>query len=136
MDESNHPDWFNKGPWYNTDICSKLHGILLEDLITHARTDRYNIMCYIVAHDKKQPTYEYYEIIIVHSIIPKHLTTETLEALGATFIFINISIKRLGNNYDAIRVAYSTAMKNMLTQIPTTMMKPLSQRQKAQKLMT
>ena len=23
--ENNHPDWFNKGPWYNTAICSKLH---------------------------------------------------------------------------------------------------------------
>ena len=23
----NHLDWFNKGPWYNQNICSKLHGI-------------------------------------------------------------------------------------------------------------
>ena len=21
IDESNHHDWFNKGPWYNTSIC-------------------------------------------------------------------------------------------------------------------
>ena len=25
IDKSNHPDWLNKGPWYNTDICLKLH---------------------------------------------------------------------------------------------------------------
>ena len=21
IDKINHPDWLNKGPWYNTDIC-------------------------------------------------------------------------------------------------------------------
>ena len=35
MDKSNHPGWLNKGPWYNTSICSKLHGSLIEDFITH-----------------------------------------------------------------------------------------------------
>ena len=50
--ESNHQDWLNKGPWYNTDICSRLHGSLFGYFITHARTDRYNIICYLVAHDK------------------------------------------------------------------------------------
>ena len=33
-DESNHQDWLNKGPWYNTSICSRLHGILFEYFIT------------------------------------------------------------------------------------------------------
>ena len=50
--KSNHQDWLNKVPWYNTDICSRLLGIMLEYFITHARTDRYNIMCSLVAHDK------------------------------------------------------------------------------------
>ena len=58
IDKSDHPNWLNKGSWYNTDICSKLHGKLVEDFITHARIDRYNIMCFIVAHDKTQPSYE------------------------------------------------------------------------------
>ena len=48
-DESNHKDWLNKGPWYNTDICPRLHGSMFEDFITHARTDRYNLMCSLVA---------------------------------------------------------------------------------------
>ena len=49
--ESNHLYWLNEGPWYNTDICSKFHGKMFEDFITHARTDRYNLLCSIVAND-------------------------------------------------------------------------------------
>ena len=48
----NHLDWFDTGPWYNKNICSKLHGINFEDFNTQARTDRYNIMCSLVAHDR------------------------------------------------------------------------------------
>ena len=44
MDKINHPDWLNEGLWYNTAICSKLHGSMFEDFITHARIDRYNFM--------------------------------------------------------------------------------------------
>ena len=53
MDENNHLDWLNEGTWYNKPICLKLHGSLSEYFITHARSDRYNLMCYLVAHDKK-----------------------------------------------------------------------------------
>ena len=53
IDKSNHPDWLNKGPWYNKDICSMLHGSMFEYFITHAITDRYNLLCSLVAHDKK-----------------------------------------------------------------------------------
>ena len=52
IDESNHQDWLNKVPWYNRAICSRLHGSLIEYFITYSRTDRYNIMCSLVAHDK------------------------------------------------------------------------------------
>ena len=54
----NNLDWFNKGPWYNKNICSKLHGIKFEYFITQARTDQYNIMCYLVAHDRLQTDYK------------------------------------------------------------------------------
>ena len=60
IDKSNHQYWLNKGPWYNTAICSRLHGSLFDDFITHARTDRYNLMCSLFAHDKKQPDREDY----------------------------------------------------------------------------
>ena len=48
-----------KGPWNNVSICSKLHGTLFEYFIGNYITDRYNIMCYITAHDRQQPTYVY-----------------------------------------------------------------------------
>ena len=51
MDENYHQDWLNKGPWYNTDICLRLNGSLFEYFITHARTNRYNILCSLVTHD-------------------------------------------------------------------------------------
>ena len=57
MDKNNHQDLLNKGPWYNTYICSRLHGSLFEDFITQSRTGRYNLMCYLVAHDKELPAY-------------------------------------------------------------------------------
>ena len=46
IDKSNHPYWLNKGPWYNTFICSRLQGGMFEDYITNAITDRYNILCF------------------------------------------------------------------------------------------
>ena len=52
MNETNHQYWLNKGPWYNTYLCLKLHGSRFDDFITQARTDRYNIMCSLVAHDR------------------------------------------------------------------------------------
>ena len=64
IDENNHQYWLNKGPWYITSICLKLHGSMFEDVIKHKRTDRYNFMCYLVAHDKIQPDYEDDEISI------------------------------------------------------------------------
>ena len=71
IDISNHQDWLDKVPWYNTSICSRFHGSLFGYFITHARTDRYNIMCYLVAHDRKQPAYEDEERILGDRLIPK-----------------------------------------------------------------
>ena len=45
-------DWFDTGPWHNKNICSKLYGTTFEGFITQAITDRYNIMCSLVAHDR------------------------------------------------------------------------------------
>ena len=51
--ENNHTNWFNKGPWYNTSICSKLHVKVFENFIKNAITDRYNLMLSIIAHNKQ-----------------------------------------------------------------------------------
>ena len=45
-------EWMTGGPWYTTSICKKLHRKVFEGFIRNARTDRYNIMCYIDAHLK------------------------------------------------------------------------------------
>ena len=93
IDENNHQVWLNRDPWYNTSICLKLHGIMFEDFITQARTDRYNPMCYLVARDKIQPAYEYDESSIIDRSIPKDATTKALKSLGTTLNFIGIWLK-------------------------------------------
>ena len=55
IDENNHKDWLNKGPWYNPDFCLKLHGSIFEYFTTHARIDRCNRMCSLDPHDKIKP---------------------------------------------------------------------------------
>ena len=103
MDKSNHPDWLNKVPWYNTAICSRLQVSMFLYFITQAITDIYNLLCYIVAHDKK-PDYEDDKISIGDKLIPKNVTTEELGALCATLNFIEIWLKLLEENYEARRV--------------------------------
>ena len=44
--------WITDGTWYNTSISKKLHGNVFEEFIRNARTDRYNIMCSVDAHEK------------------------------------------------------------------------------------
>ena len=90
MDENNHQDWLNKGPWYNTSIFLKWHGSMIEYFITHARTDRYNLMCYLLVHDKMQPYCEDDESSLGDSSIPKDSTKKSLTELDATPNFIDI----------------------------------------------
>ena len=49
-------------------------------------------MCYLVAHDKKLPAYEDDGISIRDRLIPKNVTTESLEALGANIILLIYSL--------------------------------------------
>ena len=74
--ENNHQYWLNKGHWYNISICLNFHGSMFEYFITHARTDRYDLICYLVAHDKIQPAYEDDEISIGDRSIIKYATTK------------------------------------------------------------
>ena len=83
-------------------------------------------MCSLVEHDRKLPAYEDDERSIGYRLLPKHMTTESLEALGATFNFIDIWLKLLEDNYEDIRVAYVTAMKDMFNQIPLTTIKEIT----------
>ena len=49
----NNPDWITYGPQYNTSICKNLHGTAFEKYIRKARTEGYNIMCYIDLNEKQ-----------------------------------------------------------------------------------
>ena len=73
-DESNHPDWLNKSPWYNTAIYSRLHVSMFKYFIAHTRTNRYNLLCSLVAYAKTQAAHENKESSIGDSIIHKHVT--------------------------------------------------------------
>ena len=85
MNETNHQDWLNKVPWYNTSICSKLHGSRFEYFITQARTDQYNLMCYLVAHDRLQLDYIDNEISIGDREIPNDATIKNIRSIRCQF---------------------------------------------------
>ena len=111
IDENNQQVWLNRDPWYDTFICLKFHGSMFEYFIIHARTDRYNLMCYLVAHDKIQPAYEDDERSIVNRSVTKDATTIALKALDASINFIDIWLKLFLDNYDSRFLAYINAMK-------------------------
>ena len=131
MDEHNHQDWLNKVTWYNTYICSKLHVSRFEDFITQARIDRYNLMCYLVSRDRLQLDYKYDESSIGYRAITNDATIKTIEALGATINFIDIWLKLLRENFDAIFEAYINAMKLMFMQIPQNVEIALTSKEKS-----
>ena len=72
-------EWFDTGPWYNKNICSKLYGTNFEDFITQSRTDRYNTMRYLVAHDRLQENKPDDEISIGDRLIPNDATVKALK---------------------------------------------------------
>ena len=105
---SNHENvgWFEKGPWHNKNMCSKLYGTTFEGFIIQARTDRYNIMCSLVAHDRLQDNDQDDEISLGDKLIPKNATVKALKSLGATFNFIDIWLHNFRqNNFDGNCVA-------------------------------
>ena len=54
--DKHNPDCITGGCWYNTFICKKVHGKVFEEFIRNTRTDRYNLMFSIGAHEKKNPS--------------------------------------------------------------------------------
>ena len=93
-------------------------------------------MCSLVTHDKMQPYYEDDESSLGDNSIPKYATPKALTTLGSAFNFIDIWLKLFLGNQSAICDAYVNAMSDMLKQIPITMEKALTPKQKVQKLMT
>ena len=61
----NNPDWMTGGPWYSISICKKIHVKVFEEFIRNVRTDRYNLMCSIDAHEKRVHRYMTMEAVVV-----------------------------------------------------------------------
>ena len=81
------------------NICSKLYCTTFEGFIKQARTDRYNIMCSLVAHDRLEDNYQDDEISLGDKVIPKDATVKALKSLSATFNFIDIWLHTFIKNY-------------------------------------
>ena len=75
-------------------------------------------MCSLVAHDGLKQDYEDDVSSIDDRAIPNDATIKTLEALGATFNFIDIWLKLPRGNNCARSDSFTNAMKDMFIQIP------------------
>ena len=134
--KGNNTGWSNKGPWYNTTICSEFHGTVFEDLLRNDRTDRYNSMCSINSQDRQQSTYVDDATSSGSIAIPKSATTEAIKLLVATLNFIDCWLKRFQHKYQETLEIYHNAVIELFKQIPTKKSKPLSQDKKHQFLLT
>ena len=109
---------------------------LLLKIFSQDRTDRYNIMCSLVASDRLQDNKKYDESSIGDREIPNDATVKALKSLGATFNFIDIWLHNFCETYFLRSESYSISMKDMFKQIPQNVEKPLTSREKIQKLIT
>ena len=91
--DKHNSEWMTGGTRYNTSIFKKLHGALFEGFIRNARTDRYNIMCYIDAHEKDHQSSCYDGSSGGVFPLTSNPTTESLDPLGATIDFIGCWLK-------------------------------------------
>ena len=87
------------GPLYNTYICEKWHGTVLGEFIRNARTERYNIILFIDAHEKCHSYYFYDGISGGGDVLPSNSTTEALVSLSATINSIDCWRQVLEHNY-------------------------------------
>ena len=72
-------DWFDTGPWHNTNICSKLYRTTFEGFITQARTDQYNSISSLVSYDMMQEDKPDDESSIDDRVIPNDATVKALK---------------------------------------------------------
>ena len=107
-------DWLTDDPWYKTSICKKLHGKLFEGFIINARTDRYNIMCYIDAYERENQSSGCDDRSSGRGCpIPITSTIEALESLGETIDFIGCWLKVLEHNFLEICHLYTNYMEEL-----------------------
>ena len=107
----------------------------IEKYITKARTDRYNIMCYIDAHKKKHPSSVDNDRSGGGNALPSNFTTDTLASICINFDFIDCWLKWFDHNYITQSNKYIENMQDCLKIIPVQLPKPLSHRGKWQYLL-
>ena len=118
--------WMTGGPWYNTYICEKFHGNLFEGFIKNARTDIYNIICSIDAHEKINPSGHYDGSSGGGYPLPSNSTIEALVSLIETIYFISCWLQALEHNFLERCRMYIYAMKQLFLKIPVELPKPSS----------
>ena len=131
---SNNLGCFDTGPRHNKNKCSKLYGTTFEAFIIQSRTEKYNIMCSLVAYDKIQDNKQDDESSIGDREIPKDATVKALNSLDDTFNFIDIWLNNFRHNYFAWSESYTVAMDEMIRTIPQNVGKPLTIREKKLKI--
>ena len=124
--EKHNPDQITGGPWYNTSICKKLHGTVFEEYIRNSRTDRYNLMCFIDAHEKHQPSYVDDISSGGGNELQQNSTTDALVSLSATINFIDCCLKILEQNILERSNIYFETMECMFQKTPIKLPEPLS----------
>ena len=71
----------------------------MKKYIKNTRSERYNIICSIDAHEKQIPSSIYDGISGGSNTIQLNLKIEALASLGATFYFIDCWLKCFDKNY-------------------------------------
>ena len=110
-------------PWYNTYICKKLYGNAFKGFIRNERTDRYNIMCYIDAHEKKHQSFCDDVSNGGSCPLPSNSTIEALVLLGTTIDFIGCWLKSLEQNFIDHCHMYLFNMEQLFQKIIVKLMK-------------
>ena len=111
-------EWFDTGLQYKKKMSSKLYGTTFEYFITQAKTDRYNITCSLVAHDRLHENKTDYESSIGDIVIPNDATVKAIKSLSATFNFIDTWHHNFCENHFARSESYRLATKDMFKTIP------------------
>ena len=93
-------------------------------------------MCSFVAHDRLQDNEEDDESSLGDLKIQKDETVKSLNSLGDTFNFIEIWLHNFHHNYFEQSESYTAAMVEMFKTTPQIFGKPLTTREKNQKLIT
>ena len=91
--DRHNSEWMTSDPWYNTSICKKLHKKVFEGFTRNERTDVYNIMCSIDAHEKEHPSSCDDGSSGRGCPLPSNSTIEALVLLSATIYFTGCWIK-------------------------------------------